>query len=89
MEWIVSEQFLALSDSPLWAGQPLWVLVLLQEKYAIRINTKYEIQQSARGRYIRANYHLFRGNLTASNIPRAKRSTAFLLKPNLIFKLKL
>ena len=89
MEWIVSEQFLALSDSPLWAGQPLWVLVLLQEKYAIRKNTKYEIQQSARGRYIRANYHLFRGNLTASNIPRAKRSTAFLLKPNLIFNLKL
>ena len=28
MEWIVSEQFLALSDSPLWPGQPLQRAVL-------------------------------------------------------------
>ena len=28
MEWIVSEQFLALSDSPLWAGQPFQRIVL-------------------------------------------------------------
>ena len=63
--------------------------MLVLEKYAIRINPKYKILQCARGRYIRSNYHLFRGTLTASNIPRAKRSTAFLLKPNLIFKLKL
>ena len=43
MEWIVSEQFLALSDSPLWAGLPLLRAVELLQKYVIRNyrNTKY------------------------------------------------
>ena len=43
MEWIVSEQFLALSDSPLWAGLPLSRAVKLLQKYVIRNywNTKY------------------------------------------------
>ena len=47
MEWIVSEQFLALSDSPLWAGLPLLRAVKLLQKYVILNyrNTKYVISE--------------------------------------------